>query len=73
MILLDTHVLVWLRLGERLLGTEAQTLINEAWRADNLCVSAISFWELELLKRKQRIRFPPTMSLAGEASFWRRV
>ena len=58
MILLDTHVLVWLRLGERLLGTETQTLINEAWRADDLCVSAISFWELELLERKQRIRFP---------------
>ena len=58
MILLDTHVLVWLRLGERLLGTESQTLINEAWRADSLYVSAISFWEVELLKRKQRIRFP---------------
>ena len=26
--------------------------------ADSLCVSAISFWELELLRRKQRIRFP---------------
>ena len=56
--LLGTLVLVWLWLGERLLGTETQTLINEAWGADNLCVSAISFWELELLKRKQRIKFP---------------
>ncbi len=62
MILLDTHVLVWLRLGERLLGTETQTLINEAWREDNLGVSAISFWEVELLKRKRRIRFPDDVS-----------
>ena len=66
MILLDTHVVLWLRLGERLLGTETQTLIDEAWRADDLCVSAISFWELELLKRKQRIRFP------DDVGAWRR-
>ena len=66
MILLDTHVLVWLRLGERLLGTETQRLIDEAWRSDNLCVSAISFWEVELLKRKHRIKLP------DDGSLWRR-
>ncbi len=42
----------------RLLETEIQTLINAAWRADNLCVSTISSWELKLLKRNHRIKFP---------------
>ena len=53
-------------LGERLLETELRTLINAAWRADNLCVSTISSWELKLLKRKQRIRFP------DDVGAWRR-
>ena len=66
MIVLDTHVLMWLRLGERQLGSEAQTLINEAWRANSLCVSAISFWEVELLRVKRRIRFP------ADVGAWRR-
>ena len=66
MIVLDTHVLMWLRLGERQLGSNTQTLINEAWRANSLCVSAISFWEVELLKVKQRIRFP------DDVGAWRR-
>ena len=65
MTLLDTHVLLWLRLGERRLGTVAQARLDRAWEADALCVSAVSFWEMELLKRKRRIRFP------GDVGLWR--
>ncbi len=65
-ILLDTHVLLWLRSGHRRLGSGARQAIEEAWQAGELCVSAISFWEVAQLKAKGRIRFPE------EVAQWRR-
>ena len=56
--LLDTHVMLWLRLGEERLGASARSQIDQAWRADDVCVSAVSFWEVALLKSRRRIRFP---------------
>ena len=66
MILLDTHVMLWLRLGDARLGASARSAIDQAWQSDELCVSAVSFWEVALLKSKQRIRFPEDVGL------WRR-
>ena len=66
MILLDTHVLLWLRSGDPQLGAGARSEIERAWRADEVCVSAISFWEVALLKVKGRIRFPE------DVAQWRR-
>lgn len=66
MILLDTHVLLWLRSGDRRLGAGARSEIERAWRAGEVCVSAISFWEVAQLKAKGRIRFPE------EVAEWRR-
>ena len=66
MILLDTHVLLWLRSGDRRLGAGARSEIERAWRAGEVCVSAISFWEVALLKVKGRIRFPE------DVAQWRR-
>lgn len=66
MILLDTHVLLWLRSGDRRLGAAARSEIERAWRAGEVCVSAISFWEVALLKVKGRIRFPE------DVAQWRR-
>ena len=66
MILLDTHVMLWLRLGDARLGTGARTEIDRAWLADEVCVSAVSFWEVALLKNRQRISFPDDVGL------WRR-
>lgn len=66
MILLDTHVMLWLRLGDARLGAAARAAIDQAWQSDALCVSAVSFWEAALLKAKQRIRFPEDVGL------WRR-
>ena len=57
MILLDTHVLLWLRLGDARLGPKARLEIDRAWQAGEVGVSAISFWEVALLKDKGRIRF----------------
>jgi PIN domain nuclease of toxin-antitoxin system len=64
--LLDTHVLLWLRLGDARLGTGARIEIDRAWQAGQVGVSAISFWEVAMLKDKGRIRFPEDVAL------WRR-
>ena len=58
MILLDTHVLLWLRLADARLGPKARFEIDQAWQSSEVAVSAISFWEVALLKEKGRIRFP---------------
>ncbi len=66
MILLDTHVILWLRLGVARLGPDARLEIDRAWQSGEVGVSAISFWEIALLKDKGRIRFPE------EVGHWRR-
>ena len=66
MILLDTHVLLWLRAGEARLGPSARREIDQAWRSGEVGVSSISFWEIALLQEQGRIR------LHGDACAWRR-
>ena len=66
MIVLDTHVMLWLRLGDPRLGPAACREIDRQWQDGNVAVSAISFWEVAMLKRKKRIVFPEDMAL------WRR-
>jgi PIN domain nuclease of toxin-antitoxin system len=64
-ILLDTHVLVWLDEANPRLGEEAIERINTAFHAGNVLVSAISFWEIGMLVRKGRI------CLEMDLSVWR--
>ena len=66
MILLDTHVMLWMRLGVARLGPNARLEIDQAWQSGEVGVSAISFWEVAMLKDKGRIRFP------GDVGLWRR-
>ncbi len=54
-LLLDTHVLVWLMLGELKLGKKAAKAINLAARGNRLVVSAITPWEIGMLVAKMRI------------------
>ena len=56
-ILLDTQVLLWLRSGDRRLGSKSRQTIDRELRAGQVAVSAISFWEVAMLKRKGRINF----------------
>ena len=65
MILLDTHVLLWLRQGSPKLGKTAIQLIDENFKKNTLAVSAISFWEISLLQIKGRIQ------LSQELVSWR--
>lgn len=62
MILLDTHVLIWLDEANPRLGTGAIERINTAFHAGKVSVSAISFWEVGMLVRKGRIRLDMDLS-----------
>ncbi len=55
MILVDTHVLVWLAEGNTSLGPKAVRLIERAYSTGGIRVSAFSFWEIGMLVEKKRI------------------
>ena len=55
MLLLDTHVLVWLAEGLPSLSETSRDLIDRAARKEGLAVSPISFWEIAMLHSRQRI------------------
>ncbi|MCH9698354.1 MAG: type II toxin-antitoxin system VapC family toxin [Gammaproteobacteria bacterium] len=65
MIVLDTHILIWLTQGNPLLGQQTREIIDNALQNNALSVSAITFWEISLLQRKSRIELP-------EINNWRR-
>ncbi|MDE0168054.1 MAG: type II toxin-antitoxin system VapC family toxin [bacterium] len=66
MILLDTHILVWVvtgstgRLGESLVGE-----IDKAVARGRSAVSAATFWELEVKRRKTRHDLPLLPPIKG--------
>ena len=55
LILLDTHVLIWLDLDDPALGLIARQQADAVLKGGRLAVSAISFWEIAMLVAKQRI------------------
>lgn len=65
MILLDTHVLLWLDSDAPQLGAETRHVIQQAWQSNQVAVSAISFWEVAMLQQRGRI------ALATPPSAWR--
>ena len=62
MILLDTHVLVWLLSDEQQLGNQTRQLIAQAWSNNEAAVSAISFWEVAMLQDKGRLVLTPDLT-----------
>jgi PIN domain nuclease of toxin-antitoxin system len=65
MLILDTHVLIWLDQDNSALGPEARKAADLALQQNRLAVSAITFWEVAMLVAKGRIE----MSLGPNA--WR--
>lgn len=59
--------MVWLASGSTRLGPKARRAIDRSLAADQLAVSSVSFWELQLLHQKQRIQ------LHYAVEEWRRV
>lgn len=55
MILLDTHSLIWFLERNLKLGTQTTRLIQQGFDQQQVTISAISFWEIEMLKNKQRV------------------
>ena len=66
MIIADTHALVWLWTGVDHLGPNARATIDGALRDGDLAVSAMTFWEVALLRAKDRLDFPE------DVTAWRR-
>jgi PIN domain nuclease of toxin-antitoxin system len=54
-IVLDTHVLIWLTSGERALGKQSQALYERATAEDGIAISVTSYWELGMLVAKGRL------------------
>lgn len=66
MILLDTQVLVWSRFGDSRLGRRSRRRIENSFQADDVAVSAITFWEIAMLHDKGRL------TLLRDVASWRR-
>lgn len=56
MILLDTHVLVWMVADPKRLSREAARTIHGAQARDGVAVSAITLWELASMVARGRIQ-----------------
>ena len=56
MILLDTHVLVWLTAEPSKLSRPARSAIRRAGRGDGIAISAITLWELAWLATHGRLQ-----------------
>jgi PIN domain nuclease of toxin-antitoxin system len=54
-ILLDTHVLLWLDQNSDRLGEHARRRTKAAFEESGVAVSAITFWEVAMLAAKGRI------------------
>ncbi len=55
LLLLDTHVLVWLMFSDPKLGKRANSTIQNASKENRLAISAITPWELGLLVSKKKV------------------
>lgn len=60
MIVLDTHVLLWLAEDSPDLGRRASRRTDVALGHDEVFVAAISFWEIAMLAAKGRLRLEIT-------------
>lgn len=58
MILLDTHVLLWVRLGSPRVGPETRRRVQHALPDHQVAISAVSFWEIATLVRRGRLAVP---------------
>ena len=66
MLIVDTHALLWSRLRSSPMGPGCMEEIDAAWQADDLAVSAFTFWEVAMLRAKDRLDSP------ADVAAWRR-
>lgn len=61
MILLDTHILIWLLVAPEKLPPKARKAILAARKVGPLAISAISLWEIAWLAENKRIEIDTTV------------
>ena len=66
MLMVDTHALLWSRRRSSQMGPGTMEAINAAWEEDDLAVSAFTFWEVAMLRAKDRLDSP------ADVATWRR-
>jgi PIN domain nuclease of toxin-antitoxin system len=62
-IVLDTHVLIWLATDERPLGKQSREAYDRSFASGELTVSVVSYWELGMLVAKGRLGIPHALSI----------
>jgi PIN domain nuclease of toxin-antitoxin system len=67
LILLDTHVLLWLAAEPKRLSKRAAAAIRRSLRSGGLGLASISLWEIAMLLTQGRVRFPGTVETALES------
>jgi len=55
MIILDTHVLIWVTQDSDQVGQRTRDMIDAALANNELLVSAISFWEIVMFKHRKQL------------------
>ena len=60
MIVVDTHALVWQLNADARMGKRARARLEKALVHEELCVSAVAFWEISLLSSRDRLRLDTT-------------
>ena len=55
MIVLDTHILLWLGLEPQRLSSAATTAINKALVAGGIAIASITLWEIAMMIRLDRL------------------
>jgi PIN domain nuclease of toxin-antitoxin system len=61
-ILLDTHVVIWVATNTGPLGPMSRALLDQSFPAQAIAVSCISFWEISLLMARGRFRSSKSVS-----------
>jgi len=56
MVVVDTHALVWELNADAKIGRRARARLERALAREELCVSAVTFWEIALLVTRDRLR-----------------
>ena len=66
MLLLDTNAFLWVLNDDHRLGSTTRGIIEEAWAAEAVTISVVTFWEIALLVDRRRLTLPTSPDV------WRR-
>jgi PIN domain nuclease of toxin-antitoxin system len=67
LILLDTHVLLWLAADPKRLSRRATAAIRRGLRAGGIAIASISLWEIAMMFSQGRLRSRGTIEAAIES------